>query len=253
MRRRPTRPGVTAAATTAVFATGDGPGETALATTAVFATGWPMTPTRPTRAALRGTSVSFSCSCFIRLDGGDDRLNGNTAVRDQLATRTARRRRERRRPQVLPDEHARGAAGLHGSGKMNDVVRGQELGQLGLDGLKRPELRDIGKFGRVDRTVVVLGEDQDVDHADRLGVDERQQLRGHLAREVARSRRKLDDDVVDWTELIQRCAFLFAGSSELNRCSCHVRPSFVWRTCTFAPGWGPAPRHIEVVRSPLHT
>jgi len=43
---------VTAAATTAVFATGDGPGETAFATTAVFATGWPMTPTLPTRAAL---------------------------------------------------------------------------------------------------------------------------------------------------------------------------------------------------------
>ena len=38
IRLRP-RPGVTAAATTAVFATGDGPGVTALATTAVFATG----------------------------------------------------------------------------------------------------------------------------------------------------------------------------------------------------------------------
>ena len=39
MRRRIPRPGVTAAATTAVFATGDAPGLTALATTAVFATG----------------------------------------------------------------------------------------------------------------------------------------------------------------------------------------------------------------------
>jgi len=38
-RRRPTLPGVTAAATTAVFATGEGPGVTAFATTAVFATG----------------------------------------------------------------------------------------------------------------------------------------------------------------------------------------------------------------------
>ena len=35
----PRFPGVTAAATTAVLATGDGPGETALATTAVLATG----------------------------------------------------------------------------------------------------------------------------------------------------------------------------------------------------------------------
>jgi len=50
IRRR--RPGVTAAATTAVFAIGDGPGVTAAATTAVLATGAPMTPTRPTRAGL---------------------------------------------------------------------------------------------------------------------------------------------------------------------------------------------------------
>src|SRR6201989_2346839 len=77
IRRRIPRPGVTAAATTAVFATGDGPGETALATTAVLATGWPMTPTLPTRAALSGISVSFVCRRLIRLDGGDDRLNRN--------------------------------------------------------------------------------------------------------------------------------------------------------------------------------
>src|SRR3954468_2914072 len=99
IRRRPTLPGVTAAATTAVFATGDGPGETALATTAVFATGWPITPTRPTRAALRGISVSFARSCFIRLDRGDDRLDGNASVRDQLTTRTARRPCKRTAPQ----------------------------------------------------------------------------------------------------------------------------------------------------------
>jgi len=66
MRRR--RPGVTAAATTAVLAIGaprpgppgpPGPGVTAAATTAVFATGWPMTPTLPTRAGRNGMSVSF--------------------------------------------------------------------------------------------------------------------------------------------------------------------------------------------------
>src|SRR3954466_6442310 len=130
MRRRPTRPGVTAAATTAVFAIGDGPGETALATTAVFATGWPMTPTLPTRAALRGMSVSFACSCFIRLDGGDDRLNGDASVGDQLTTRTARRRREWRSPEVLPDEHAGSAPRLHRSGEVCNVFEGQQLGQL---------------------------------------------------------------------------------------------------------------------------
>src|SRR5690242_10518091 len=90
IRRRP-RPGVTAAATTAVFATGDGPGVTALATTAVFATGWPMTPTLPTRAALRGMSVSFGRGCSIGLDRGDDRLNRNAAVGDQLASGSPRR------------------------------------------------------------------------------------------------------------------------------------------------------------------
>src|SRR5205809_3337912 len=127
MRRRPTRPGVTAAATTAVFATGDGPGETALATTAVFATGWPMTPTLPTRAALSGISVSFARSCFIGLDRGDDRLNGNPSVRDQLTTRTARRRCKRRCPQVLPDQYSCGASRLHGGGEMLDIVRGQQF------------------------------------------------------------------------------------------------------------------------------
>src|SRR6188472_274355 len=90
IRRRPTpRPGVTAAATTAVFATGDGPGLTALATTAVFATGWPMTPTRPTRAALSGMSVSFGGRTdeLVGLDRRDDRLDRDPSVGDELASR----------------------------------------------------------------------------------------------------------------------------------------------------------------------
>src|SRR3954471_12127766 len=84
IRRRMPRPGVTAAATTAVLATGEGPGETALATTAVLATGWPMTPTRPTRAGRRGMSDSFGCEC-VGLDRGDDGLDRDAAVGDQLA------------------------------------------------------------------------------------------------------------------------------------------------------------------------
>src|SRR5436309_2429990 len=98
MRRRTPRPGVTAAATTAVFATGEGPGVTAAATTAVFATGAPMTPTLPTRAGPSGISVSFRRKCFVGLDRGDDRLNGDTAVGDQLATRPPRCCCERRSP-----------------------------------------------------------------------------------------------------------------------------------------------------------
>src|SRR4029079_96424 len=105
MRRR-RRPGVTAAATTAVFATGDGPGETAFATTAVLATGAPMTPTLPTRAGLRGISVSFARGSLIGLDRGDDGLDGNPSVGDQLTAGPARGRRERGRPQGSPDEDA---------------------------------------------------------------------------------------------------------------------------------------------------
>src|SRR6059058_5458585 len=106
MRRRPTRPGVTAAATTAVFATGDGPGVTALATTAVFATGWPMTPTLLTRAGLSGMSVSFGVRCCVGLDRGDDRLDRNPSVGDQLAARAPRCGCEWCSPQVLPDQHS---------------------------------------------------------------------------------------------------------------------------------------------------
>src|SRR4051812_16018542 len=91
-RRRPPRPGVTAAASTAVFATGDGPGLTALATTAVFATAWPMTPTRPTRAALSGMSFSSGrrANEFVGLDRGDDRLDRDPSVGNELAPRTSR-------------------------------------------------------------------------------------------------------------------------------------------------------------------
>src|SRR6266487_4429136 len=127
-RRRPTLPGVTAAATTAVFATGEGPGDTALATTAVFATGCPMTPTLPTRAARTGISDSFRRKCLIGLDGGDDRLDRNPSSRDQLATRAPRRRCEWRSPQVLPDEHPGGASRIHGGSEVLDGFRSQQLG-----------------------------------------------------------------------------------------------------------------------------
>src|SRR3954468_24239891 len=156
MRRLPTpRPGVTAAATTAVFATGDGPGLTAFATTAVLATGWPMTPTRPTRAALTGISGSYG---RIGLDRGDDCLHGYPSVGDQLAAGAARCRREGRSPQVLPDEHAGGASRLHRGGEVFDVVLGQELGQFGFEGLELAQLRDVGQLRGVDGTVVGFGQ-----------------------------------------------------------------------------------------------
>src|SRR5947209_19280818 len=112
---------------------GAGPGVTALATTAVLATGWPMTPTLPTRAALTGMSVSFGGRCFVGLDRGDDRLNRNPTVGDQLPAGTPRRGCERRGPQVLPDQHSGRAARFHGSGEVLDVVGSQQLRQLRLD------------------------------------------------------------------------------------------------------------------------
>src|SRR3954452_2148596 len=111
IRRR--LPGVTAAATTAVFATGDGPGVTAFATTAVFATGWPMTPTLPTRPGPRGMSVSFRREGFVGLDRGDDRLDRNAAVGDQLTAGATCCRGERRRPEVLVDEDTGDRARIH--------------------------------------------------------------------------------------------------------------------------------------------
>src|SRR3954469_22283299 len=99
MRRR--RPGVTAAPTTAAFATGAGPGVTARVTTAAFATGARTTPTRPTRAGRSGMSASRLLERIVGLERGDDGLRGDPSIGDQLTARTASGRRERCRPQVL--------------------------------------------------------------------------------------------------------------------------------------------------------
>ena len=92
-------------------------------------------------------------------------------------------------PAVLPGSIA--------AARCLDVVRGQELAQLGFDCLQFAELFDIGQLGRLDAAVRVLGEDQDIDHPDGAGVDQRSQFGRHLTGEVARSRRELDDDVVN--------------------------------------------------------
>ena len=63
-------------------------------------------------------SVSFGCRRFIGLDGGDDRLNRNSSVGDQLATRAPRGRCEWGSPQVLPDQHSGSASRLHGGGEV---------------------------------------------------------------------------------------------------------------------------------------
>ena len=83
---------------------------------------------------------------------------------------------------------------------MCDVFLSQERRELSLDCLERSEFVDVRKLHRVDGAILVLGEDQDVDHADRPGVDQGEQLLGHLAREGARSGWELDEEVVNGTQ-----------------------------------------------------
>src|SRR6476620_1378948 len=112
-----------AAPTTAVLATGEGPGVTAAVTTAALATGAPMTP-RPARPGPSGISGSFGCGCRVGLDRGDDGLDRDPAVGDQLPSRPAHGRREFGGPQVLVHQHPGHAARIHGGSEVLDVLLG---------------------------------------------------------------------------------------------------------------------------------
>src|SRR3954468_24023438 len=182
MRRR--RPGVTAAPTTAALATGEGPGRTAAVTTAALATGAPTTPTRPIRPGRRGMSDSLGLERGVGFDGGNDGLNWDAAVGDQPATRVAGGGRERCGPRVLVDQHAGDASGVHRGGEPGDVLLGQQLGELGLEDLQRSELVQVGQLHRLDRSVRVLDEHEDVDDSYGSGVDELYQLVSHRSGEV---------------------------------------------------------------------
>src|SRR6187455_2468732 len=87
-------PGETAAPTTAAFAIGDGPGPTAAPTTAAFATGPPMTPT-PRRPGPSGISDSLWFEGRVSFDRGDEGLNRDPAVGDELPACPANRGGER--------------------------------------------------------------------------------------------------------------------------------------------------------------
>ena len=201
MRRR--LPGVTAAPTTAAFATGDGPGLTAEATTAALATGAPTTPTRPTRAALSGMSRSSRFERFVSLERGDDRLDGNAAVGDELTAGAPCGRSERRSPGVLVHEHARDAARIHRVRQVFDIVRREQLGQLRFEFDERSEIARIRQLERVDSPIVVLGQDDGVDHADCARFDQLQQLLDDFAAEALLPFGELDDKVVNRPQLRQ--------------------------------------------------
>src|SRR4051794_40404521 len=88
---------------------------------------------------------------------------------------------------------------------MVDVLGGQQLRQLGFDRLQLSELLDVGQLRGVDRSILVLVEDEDVDDADRPGIDELQKLCRHLAGEALRAGRKLNHHVVNGAEFVKRC------------------------------------------------
>ena len=93
---------------------------------------------------------------LVGLERGDDGLDRDAAAGDQLATGPASGRRERRRPGVLPDEHAGDGAGLHGLGEVEHVLLGEELGDLGLDDPQLVDLVEVVDLEGLDGAVVVL-------------------------------------------------------------------------------------------------
>src|SRR3954452_23526595 len=114
-------PGLTAAPTTAALATGDGPGLMAAPTTAALATGAPMTPT-PLRPGPSGMSDSHGFGGRVGFDGGNEGLDRDPAIGDELPTCPACGRGEVRGPQVLVHEDGGDAARLHGRGEVLDVL-----------------------------------------------------------------------------------------------------------------------------------
>src|SRR4051812_22314865 len=145
-------PGETAAPTTAALAIGDGPGPMAAPTTAAFATGPPMTPT-PRRPGPRGMSDSLCFEGHVGFDGGDDGLDRDPAVGDELATRPAHGRGKRRRPHVLVDEGRAHAPRLHRGRQVVHVGLGQGLDQLRLEAGEVAQLVEVAHLLGHDRPV----------------------------------------------------------------------------------------------------
>src|SRR4051812_39609338 len=93
-------------------------------TTAALATGAPMTPT-PRRPGPSGMSDSYRFECRVSLvgfDGGDEGLDRDPAVGDELAARPAHGRGERSGPQVLVHEDPGDTARIHGGCQVVDVL-----------------------------------------------------------------------------------------------------------------------------------
>ncbi len=94
--------------------------------------------------------------------------------------------------------------GSHRGSELLNVLLGQGMRELGF------EARELSKVGgevrqlhRFDRTIVCLLQDEHVHDPDRPGVVEPNKLLSSLTSEVLGIRWKLDDQVVDGSQLIE--------------------------------------------------
>lgn len=110
---------------------------------------------------------------FVSLHRGHDGLDKDVAASDQLPAGAPSRGGERRGPRVLPYRHACRAARLHRLGKVDDVLLGESLGDLGFQGDKIVDLEGIDDAG------IVLGEDEQVEHANGAPFYQSRQLSSH--------------------------------------------------------------------------
>src|SRR5205814_2074061 len=131
-----------------------------------------------------------------------DGLDGDAAGRNHLTTGAARGRGERCRPSVLVDEHTGDGAGFHRFGKVLDVVGGEDLGDARLDRTEVVEFVEVVDLERIDGAVLILGDDDEVQHLHDPRVHEFGQFGGHFAGEVLVAWRELDHEVVDGSEFV---------------------------------------------------
>src|SRR5271165_6380298 len=99
-------------------------------TAAVRATGAPMTPRRAARAGRSGTSTSFGR--LVGFERGEQGLDRNPPVGNELAARAAGGGGKRCRPGVFPDQHPRRRPRFHGGSEVHEVLGGEYLGEVGL-------------------------------------------------------------------------------------------------------------------------
>jgi hypothetical protein len=109
---------------------------------------------------------------------------------------------------------------------VSDVLGREDLGHLGLQDPQLVELVEVVHLVGLDAAVLVLVQDEQVEHPDGPGLGQRCQLGRHLAGEVAAARGELHDEVVHRSQLVDRCvAHRGAPLRTPKRRTSHCRPS----------------------------